>query len=152
MYNEHFIYLKIFSGLYGFCNLILLCTDWVLLVRMFNIGKYEVLVFLFCYIIDRMLEMMSNAPTNAGKHVTTNIACVHSQRYTQHVVFWLAQMMLCLMMLPNTCFPPFIRPNIISGGPTNGLLILFKVLVFIINDLRFSNWWICLNFCVLHDC
>ena len=33
--------------------------------------------------------------------------------------FWLAQMTLCVMTLCN--FPPFIRPNVISGGPTNGL-------------------------------
>jgi len=33
--------------------------------------------------IDNALEMMSYVPTNAGKHVTLNIACVCSQQYTK---------------------------------------------------------------------
>ena len=33
--------------------------------------------------INRMLEMTSDAPTNAGKHVTSNIASGHNQRYTK---------------------------------------------------------------------
>jgi len=43
---------------------------------------------------DRTLEMMFGAPTNAGMHVTSNIACAHCQRYTKDSVFRLAQMML----------------------------------------------------------
>jgi len=31
--------------------------------------------------IDRALEMTSDAPTNVGKHVTSNFACARSQRY-----------------------------------------------------------------------
>ena len=47
------------------------------------------------------LEWCPNAPMNAGKHVTSHIACVRSQRYTNDLVFWLAQMMLCVMKLHN---------------------------------------------------
>jgi len=34
-----------------------------------------------------MFEMMSDAPTNVGKHVTSNIASARSQCYTQDSVF-----------------------------------------------------------------
>jgi len=34
---------------------------------------------LLTYHIVRMLEMMSDAPTNAEKHVMLNIACAHNQ-------------------------------------------------------------------------
>jgi len=34
-----------------------------------------------------MLEMMSDAETNAGEHVMSNNACVHSQQYIQESVF-----------------------------------------------------------------
>ena len=37
--------------------------------------------------IDGTLEMMSVAPTNERKHVTSNIPCAHSQRYTIDSVF-----------------------------------------------------------------
>jgi len=33
--------------------------------------------------IYRTLEMTSDAPTNAGKHVTLNIACARNQRHTK---------------------------------------------------------------------
>jgi len=47
--------------------------------------------------IDRTLEMTSNAATNAEKHVTSNIAYACSQRNTTNSVFWLDQIMLCVM-------------------------------------------------------
>jgi len=31
--------------------------------------------------MDRALEMLYNASTNVGKHVTLNIASAHNQRY-----------------------------------------------------------------------
>ena len=31
-----------------------------------------------------MLEIMSNAPTNAGKHVASNNACARSQQLTKY--------------------------------------------------------------------
>jgi len=68
-----------------------------------------------------MLEMTSDAPTNAGKHVTSNTAGARSQRYTKYSVIWLAKMALRLMMLRN--FPPYVGPNVISYGPSNGLSI-----------------------------
>jgi len=37
--------------------------------------------------INGMLEMMSDAPTNAGGHVMSNIASAHNQRYTKDSVF-----------------------------------------------------------------
>jgi len=40
--------------------------------------------------------MAFNAPTNVGKHVTSNIACARSQWYTKNSVFLLAQMTLAL--------------------------------------------------------
>jgi len=61
-----------------------------------------------------MLEMTSDAPTNAGKHVMSNITFV---RYTKDSVFWLAQMTLRIMTFRN--FPPCAETNIISDGPTN---------------------------------
>jgi len=45
------------------------------------------------------------------------IAC--SQWYTIDSIFWWAQMM-CVLTINN--FPPFVKPNIISNGPTNWLL------------------------------
>ena len=53
-----------------------------------------------------MLELMSDALTNAGKHVMSNIACMRSQRNTKDLVFLLAQMTLCIMS-----FPHFVEPN-----------------------------------------
>jgi len=61
-----------------------------------------------------MLEMMSSAPTKAGKHVLSNVACVRYQWYTNDPVFWLAQLMLCIMTGRN--FPPFVGPNDILNG------------------------------------
>ena len=69
--------------------------------------------------INRILEMTSDALTNAGMRVTSNIAL--SQQYKQDSVFWLTQMTLCVMTLHN--FPPFFRPNVISDGPTTRLLM-----------------------------
>jgi len=45
--------------------------------------------------------MTLDAPTNAGKHVTSNNACPGYQRYTDDSVFWLVQMMLCVMTILN---------------------------------------------------
>jgi len=68
-------------------------------------------------LIDGMIEMTFNALTNAGKHVTSKTACACSQRNKNDLVFWLAHM-TCVMTLRN--FPPFVKPNVISYGPTNG--------------------------------
>jgi len=45
--------------------------------------------------------MTSDAPTNAWKHVMTNIACVHSRRYTENSDFWLAHWwaLLCYVIV-----------------------------------------------------
>jgi len=56
--------------------------------------------------------MTSDAQTNA---------CVHYQRHTTDSVFRLALSLLCIMMLHNIL--SYVRPNIISHGPTNGLSI-----------------------------
>ena len=37
--------------------------------------------------VDITLELMFDATTNAGKHITSNIACAHSQRNTKNSVF-----------------------------------------------------------------
>ena len=42
--------------------------------------------------------MMSDALTNVGKRVTSNIASVRNQRYTESLVFQLAQMRSHIMM------------------------------------------------------
>jgi len=60
--------------------------------------------------------MTLDSPTNAGKHVTSNV-----KQHTNNSVFWLAQMILFVMMIHN--FPPFIRPNVISNGMTDDLSI-----------------------------
>jgi len=66
-----------------------------------------------------MLEMTSDALTNAGKHVTSDIACAHSQQNTNDSVFQLAVMTLCVM----TCnFLSFADPNVISDGTTLGVV------------------------------
>jgi len=65
--------------------------------------------------------MTSDALTNAGKHVTPNMTCVHSQGNTKDSIFRLAQGMLCVKMLRN--FWPFVGPNVISDGSTNRLSI-----------------------------
>ena len=64
---------------------------------------------------------MTDAPTNAGTNVNQTMHLSHHNRYTKYLVFWLAKMTLCIMRLCN--FPPFLRPNIISNDPTNGLSI-----------------------------
>ena len=69
-----------------------------------------------------MLDMTSDdTPTNAGKDVTSTIACARMQRYTTYCVFWLAQYTLWIMTLCHV--PPFFGPNVYSDGPTNGLSI-----------------------------
>ena len=55
-----------------------------------------------------MLEMTSNALTNAEKDVTTNFACVRS--FTNNPFFRLGQIRLCVIMLRN--FPPFVGQNV----------------------------------------
>jgi len=70
--------------------------------------------------IDRTLELTSDALTNVGKHFTLNVACACSQWITKDSVFWLAQFM-CIMTFHTLL--PFIRPNVISCAPTNGLSI-----------------------------
>jgi len=50
--------------------------------------------------------MTSDAPTNARKHVTPNMACPRGQRYTDDSVFWLAQIRLYVMAFRN--LPPFV--------------------------------------------
>ena len=50
----------------------------------------------------------------------SNIALVHSQRYTKGYVFWLVQLMLCVMTLHN--FSPFVRLNVILEDLTNKLI------------------------------
>jgi len=57
--------------------------------------------------------MPPDAPTNAGKHVTSNIACARTQRHTQYLVIWKAQM-VCVVSLRS--FLHFV----ILDGPTNG--------------------------------
>jgi len=37
--------------------------------------------------MNRRLEMAFDAPTNVGKHVTSNIACPHNQRYKKDSFF-----------------------------------------------------------------
>jgi len=65
--------------------------------------------------------MTSDGLKNMGKHVRPANACARSYWYTKDSVFWLAQMTLWHYNVGN--FPPFVRPNIISNGPTNGLWI-----------------------------
>ena len=36
--------------------------------------------------MDRTFEMTSDAPTNAGKHVTPNVACARCQRNTNYII------------------------------------------------------------------
>jgi len=68
-----------------------------------------------------MLDMTSTAPTNAGKHVTPNIACVRSQRYAKGSVLQFAHITLCIITLRNIQL--FVRPNVIPDGHTNPLSI-----------------------------
>jgi len=71
--------------------------------------------------INRKLEIMSEAPTTVGKHVTSNDACAHCQWYADDSVFWLAQMMLCVMTLVTVCL--LSRPNVILDCLTDNLSI-----------------------------
>ena len=65
-----------------------------------------------------MLEKTSDdALTNAGKNVTSTIACARSQRYTKNSIFRLAQMTLTIMTLHN--FPSYVVPNEILTGLTS---------------------------------
>jgi len=65
--------------------------------------------------------MTSDALTYAGKHVTPNMTCAHSQGNTKDSIFRLAQGMLCVKMLHNV--RPFVGPNVISDGSTHRLSI-----------------------------
>ena len=58
--------------------------------------------------------MTFNAPTNAGKYVTSNIACERSQRYTKQPRL-LIGLKMCVK-LHN--FLTFVGPNVISDGLT----------------------------------
>jgi len=79
---------------------------------------------------------MTYAQTSAGKHVSSNSACVRCKRYTKDAVFGLAQM-TCIMTLHN--FPLFFVPNIISDGPTIGLSIgQLKTALFLNNYINFE--------------
>ena len=49
-------------------------------------------IFCYNYHVDRPHLLTSDAPTNTGKHVTSNIACANSQWYSNDAVFRLAQM------------------------------------------------------------
>ena len=102
---------------------------------------YQILIYLIAILsingnkrIDRTLEMTSNAPTNAGKHVWLNIACACSPQNTKDTVFWLAQMTLCITALSN--FRHFVKSNIFSGGSTNGLLICHLINSLCVNILH----------------
>jgi len=54
--------------------------------------------------IGRTFEMFSSVLTHVGKHIMSNIACVHCQPYTNNSVFWLALTMLCIKIkLPAFC-------------------------------------------------
>ena len=44
---------------------------------------------------DITLEIKFDAPTNAGQHVTSNIACARCMRCTKHSVLEVAQIALC---------------------------------------------------------
>ena len=52
--------------------------------------------------MDRTIEMKSSAPTNAGKHITSNFACAHSQQYTNNSVFWLTKWCWVFRLYINT--------------------------------------------------
>jgi len=58
-------------------------------------------------IIDVSTERLKWCATNVVKHITSNIACEHSERYSENSVFWLAKMMLCVMTLHYE-FPAFL--------------------------------------------
>ena len=58
--------------------------------------------------------MTTDAPTNAGKHVTSNIACVCCQRYTKYSVFWLSQMTLCVTTLHK--YLPFVEASVVISS------------------------------------
>jgi len=45
--------------------------------------------------------MMSNARQNGGKARYDNIASAPNQWYSKDLVFWLAQMIVCIMTLGN---------------------------------------------------
>jgi len=46
---------------------------------------------------------------------------VRSWLNTKDTVFWLAQIMMCILTLSK--FPHFVEWKVISDGPTNGMLI-----------------------------
>ena len=53
--------------------------------------------------MDRMLNIASVAPTNAGKHVVSNIACACNLQNTRYYVFWLTLMMLYVWCYEMSC-------------------------------------------------
>jgi len=57
-----------------------------------------------------MVEIMSDVPTNAGKHVTSNVACVRCQQNTNNKMTKFV-IMLCI-------FPRFVGPKVISNATT----------------------------------
>jgi len=73
---------------------------WLCALAMFDVKSFPAILsgighhFKFCrYInehIDRTLEMTSKALTNAGKHITSDVANAHCQQHTSNWVFWLA--------------------------------------------------------------
>jgi len=77
-----------------------------------------------------------------SEHVTSNVTCVHSQRNTKDIVFRLAQMTLCLIMLSNLLH--CVEPNIISTIPTNWFLIRQMHIPCVMSTLLwcYKVWWI----------
>ena len=70
--------------------------------------------------IDRTFEMTSDAPSQMWESTLRQTLHVRTASDTHKMsVFWLVQMILCVIMLPN--FPFFVGPNVISDGSTNGL-------------------------------
>ena len=58
-----------------------------------------------------MHEVTFDAPTNAGNHVMSNIACGCYQQRTNDLTFWLAQMTFFIITLCK--FPLLVGPNVI---------------------------------------
>jgi len=59
--------------------------------------------------------------------------CAYSQCYTKEQVFWLAQQMMCFMMLHK--FPPFV----ILNASTDGLLICQLIRRYVIISFRITT-------------
>jgi len=83
--------------------------------------------------IDTTLELTSEAPTKAIKHVTSKISCARSQQYTKNQSFyWLNE----VVGNDNSKFPALIGPKVISDGPTNGLSIRQLKWLLVFTELR----------------